>query len=344
MVMQLFLPERVFFEPASLKYPLGQELFNHFKAENIPTFEIPLNTINKHIPGDNDKQKYARAKKTLVVAVRKTMKLDNCKPSADFSFAITGNCPGNCEYCYLHTTQGYKPYIKIYVNIEDIFNSILKYIELNHQKLTTFEVASNGDPLAIEHITGQLSKTIEFFGALDNARLRIVTKYDNVDQLLDLKHNGHTRFRFSVNSRYVIDNFEHNTSSFNERITAASKISKAGYPLGFIVAPIMVYDGWKEQYQELFYTLKDSLSNNEISQPITFELIQHRFTSIAKQFITQRYPGTKLDMDEEKRMLKWGKFGRFKYVYTKQTADEIKTYISSLIYETFDNAIIEYFT
>ena len=117
------------------------------------------------------------------------------------------------------------------------------------------EVASAGDPLAVEHITGNLARTIEFFGKLDNGRLRVVTKFDNVDSLLDIEHRGHTRFRFSINSRYVIDTFEHNTANFSERIEAATKIFNAGYPLGFIVAPIMVYDNWKEQYKELFETL-----------------------------------------------------------------------------------------
>lgn len=39
-------------------------------------------------------------------------------------------------------------------------------------------------------------------------RLRFVTKYQHVEPLLQLKHNGHTRIRFSVNADYVIKNFE----------------------------------------------------------------------------------------------------------------------------------------
>lgn len=49
-------------------------------------------------------------------------------------------------------------------------------------------------------------------------------------------------------------------------------------------------------------------------------------------------------MDENKRTLKWGKFGRFKYVYPKEEASEIRRYFSSLIKEKFPNANIEYFT
>ncbi len=49
-------------------------------------------------------------------------------------------------------------------------------------------------------------------------------------------------------------------------------------------------------------------------------------------------------MDEEKRQLKWGPYGKFKYVYKKPESEDIKNYISELINNNFDNAIIEYFT
>jgi spore photoproduct lyase len=42
-----------------------------------------------------------------------------------------------------------------------------------------------------------------------NGRFRFVTKYTDVDSLLAVKHEGHTRFRFSLNE--VVDKFEHST-------------------------------------------------------------------------------------------------------------------------------------
>jgi spore photoproduct lyase len=342
--MKLFMPERVFFEPSSLKYPLGQELYEFFQAAHIQIVKTPIQNVMRLIPGETEKQKYARSKKTLVVSIKKGLRFDVCKPSADFEFSLVSSCPASCEYCYLQTSQAHRPYLRIYVNLEDIFNSIKEHIAANDGKITTFEVASLGDPLALEHLTGSVAKTIEFFGNLDNARLRIVTKFSNIDSLLNLKHNKHTRFRVSINSRYVINNFEHNTANFDERIEAAAKIVNAGYPLGFIVAPIIIYDKWKEEYMELFDRLKQEIDITKSNETLTFELIQHRFTQTSKKYILERFPGTKLDLDESKRVLKWGRFGRFKYVYPKEQAADIKEYISSLINERFPDAIIEYFT
>lgn len=342
--MNLYMPERVFFEPQSLKYPLGQQLYQYFAEQGIEVKKTSIQNVMRSIPGEDEKVKYARAKKTLVVRVKKNLTFDVCKPSADYAAPIVTNCAGSCEYCYLHTTQGYKPYLTVYVNLDEIFNSILRHIEQQGGLDTSFEVACMGDPLALEHLTGALAKTIEFFGTLEHGHLRVVTKFDYVDPLLHLKHKGHTRFRVSINTRYVIKTFEHNTANFDERIEAASKLSSAGYPIGFIVAPIMIYDRWKEEYRELFDRLKEQMDIAGSEEPVTFELIQHRFTATSKNVILQRFPNTKLDLDETKRTLKWGKFGRFKYVYPKESAKDIKEYISSLITERFPEAVIEYFT
>lgn len=342
--MKQFIPERVFFIPGALDYPLGRKLYDYFMDKGIHLVQTTMQNVSRNIPGSNEKEKYAASRRSLVVRTKKALDFDVCRPSADYEFPLVTNCPGSCEYCYLQTTQGYKPYLTVYVNLEQIFESVKQHIIKNEHRLTTFEVASTGDPLSLEHLTGSLARTIEFFGTLENGRLRLVTKFDNVEPLLNLKHNGHTRFRVSINSRYIIKNFEHNTAAFEERLSAASKISHAGYPSGFIVAPIMIYDGWEREYLELFDNLNEQIDVKKSGQPLTFELIQHRYTPIAKNFILQRFPNTKLDMDDAGRALKWGKYGRFKYVYPKEVSQKIKNYISELIYERFPDAVIEYFT
>ena len=159
--MNLFMPERVFFEPSALEYPLGQELYAFFENKGIQVTKTAINNVSRSIPGVTEQEKYARAKKTLVVTTKKSLKFNVCKPSADFEFPLATNCPGNCEYCYLQSTQGFKPYLRVYVNLEDIFEAIKEHAAINQKPFTTFEVASSGDPLSLEHITGSLRKTID---------------------------------------------------------------------------------------------------------------------------------------------------------------------------------------
>ncbi len=336
--MRLFIPEVGYIDPRILKYDEGRKVKEKLEQLNIPIVESKRVLIEE----DTISKQYTKAKKTIFVTVNSQKKLRSCKPSADYQFALSSSCPGHCEYCYLQTTQGEKPYMKLFVNIKEILDVIEKHIEENSPNITTFECGSITDPIALEHLTGNLKKCIEFFSKQDKARLRVITKYDNVDSFLKIDHKKHTKFRFSINTRYVIDNFEHSTASFEQRIEGARKIAYAGYPLGFIVAPIMIYENWKKDYKELFEKLKENLKDHK--EEITFELIQHRFTASAKELIEKRFPNTKLDMNEEKRQLKWGPYGKFKYVYPKEKSEEIKEYISHLIETSFEKSRIEYFT
>lgn len=342
--MKPFMPERVLLRPAALKYPLGRKLCTQFKENDVEIIETSSRDLMQFIPGRTPAEKYARAKRTVVVMPKKSSRLYTCKPSADFAFSLVSGCPGHCEYCYLHTTQGYKPYLKIYVNIEEIFETIRQHIAAGKGNEVSFEAASGGDPLALEHLTGSLAKAIEFFGEIEKGRLRVATKSGNVDSLLGLRHNGHTHFRFSVNTGRIIGTHEQFTASMDERIEAASRMAGAGYPIGFIIAPIMIYDDWKKDYRGMFEAMKGKLPGISEGKGMTFELIQHRFTPAAKRFIIERFPKTELDLDENKRVLKWGKYGRFKYVYPPGVSQEIKDYISGLIKEHFPASTIEYFT
>ncbi len=341
--MEPFMPQLVYIEPQALEYELGRELKAKFEKMGIEIRETTSHNQVRGIPGDNELQQYRNAKSTLVVGLRRTLKFDTSKPSAEYAIPLATGCMGHCHYCYLQTTLGSKPYIRTYVNLEDIFEQANKYMKEREPEMTRFEAACTSDIVGIDHLTHSLKKTIEFIGESEFGLLRFVTKYHHVDHLLDAKHNGRTRFRFSVNSRYVIKNFEPGTSTFEERLEAARKVANADYPLGFIVAPIYMHEEWQEGYYELFERLSDSLKGINLDN-LTFELIQHRFTKPAKNVIQKRYPKTKLVMDEEQRKYKWGRYGIGKYVYKDEEANDLEGTIRRYIKEFFPSAEVQYFT
>lgn len=338
-----FLPDLVFFEPDALNYPKGQRIMDWVKAKDIPYRMTTSHNRITNLPGETEVEKYRMAKKTLVVGIRKTLTFDQSKPSAEYAIPISTGCMGHCHYCYLQTTLGAKPYIRVYVNTNDILSAAKAYIEERAPEITRFEAACTSDPVGLEHITGTLGDLIRFMADEEFGRLRFVTKYHHVDPLLDIKHNGHTRIRFSINSDYVIKQFEPATSRFEERIEAAGKIARAGYPLGFIIAPIIWYDGWEEGYGELLRKLEETLPQHA-TKDLTFELIQHRFTKTSKAVIEKRYPKTKLEMDIEKRKKKWGRWGQNKYVYPDEQQNALREFITERIFEHFPLSRIEYFT
>ena len=338
----MFIPKRVIFEKGSLETEVGKNIYN--KIKNNPNMEIinaSSNKIKSHIPGDNLFEQYKSGKQTLVVGKRKSLKFQTCKPSANYQLPLVSGCMGRCEYCYLNTQLGDKPFVRVFTNIDDVLNRAKEYIEERLPQVTIFEGAATSDPIPLEPYTNALKNTIEFIGKEEKGRFRFVTKYNDVDTLLDAKHNNHTEIRFSINTPTVINTYEHYTASIDKRIEAAVKVANAGYKIGFIIAPIFIYDNWQKEYKDLIESIKCKLPS-EFNEEIIFEVISHRYTTKAKNRILEIFPETTLPMNDEDRKFKYGQFGYGKYIYSKDQLAEIKEFFIFNIKEIFPNSIIKY--
>ena len=87
--------------------------------------------------------------------------------------------------------------------------------------------------------------------------------------------------------------------------------------------------------------LKNKLPN-DLSHPVTFEIISHRYTTTAKNRINQVFPDSELPMKDEERKYKYGQFGYGKYVYPKESMEEIKQFFMKEIEELFLNKEVKY--
>jgi spore photoproduct lyase len=339
--MYQWKPKRVIFKPQALEYERGQRLYRLFSQQS----GVELGKTSSHnrvtgIPGKTAWEMYEEAKRTLVVGVRKSKEFATCKPSAHFQLPLSTSCPGKCEYCYLNTTLGKKPYVRIYVNIEEVLGKAGEYIQARLPEQTIFEGAATGDPLAVEDYSDALKIAIAYFADQPNGRFRFVTKFTNVDSLLDIEHSGHNRFRFSLNTEQIIGRFERGTPRLVDRIRAARKAGLAGYPLGFLIAPIFIYPGWQDDYRQMLTGLAEQMGSE--NPDITFELITHRYTARARSNILDRNPNSRLPMLDEERRYKYGQFGYGKYVYPQDTYDQVRQFFQTTIAELFPQAVIDY--
>lgn len=337
-----FIPHRVFFEDGSLDYPIAQKILDALKSNPRVSVNIlkPKQRI-KTISGASWQDAYEAGKRTLVVGIRKTLNFQSCKPSAHYQLPLVTGCMGQCEYCYLNTQFGKNPYIRVYVNLEEILSQTASYIEQRKPDITIFEGAATSDPVPVEPYTGSLAETIQFFARQEYGKFRFVTKYTDIDSLLNLDHQGKTMIRFSINADHIISNYEHFTPTLPKRLLAASKVAAAGYPLGFIIGPVILFDNWETEYKGMFEALKGNLSSHK-SDNISFEIISHRFTARAKNTIMNVYPSTTLPMNESQRKYKYGQFGYGKYVYQPEQIEAITSYFRQAIEDSFPGAGIDY--
>ena len=196
----------------------------------------------------------------------------------------------------------------------------------------------------IEHLTGALAESIRFFGSWQAAvQLRWTTKFDAVDSLLALRHQRRTRVRFSLNAASVSRDFEGGTASVPQRLQALRKIAQAGYPVGLTIAPIIPIANWRQEYRVLLSNVATALKDIP-SLDLTAELITHRFTPGSKEVLIGWYPRTTLDLREEARTQKRTKFGGFKYVYPKDSMNEMREYFEEAIATDLPGAKILYWT
>ncbi len=345
--LKLWMPKRVLFTPAALDEPWGQQIYERVRGLDLPITELTSNRISG-LRGETERETYAIAKSTLAVVTAPAgqLKLQPIPPSADWQFHLAQGCPAHCQYCYLAGSLSGVPVTKAYANLPTILENLRNYKD--DGKLTTFEVSCYTDPLGIEHLTGSLAECIRWFGANgamaqgeDAMRLRWVSKFNGVDDLLELPHAGRTRGRFSLNAQEATGKMEGGTASGPGRLEAARRLAQHGYRIGLVVAPIMPTERWREDYTRLFEQISEAI---DFECDLTFELITHRFTPGSKQTLLEWYPKTKLDLDEARRDVKRNKFGGTKFVYPRDLMNTMRAWFEEEIEARFPWAEVLYWT
>ncbi|NHC12897.1 SPL family radical SAM protein [Motilibacter deserti] len=356
MTRSTWLPKRVLVTRSAAELPHGRQIVDRCAAAGVEDVQLLRTDRLPSLGGDDPRSAYALAKSTLavVVAPPSKRKLQPIPPSADWRVDLAEGCPAHCQYCYLAGSLGGPPITRAYANLDEILDAVPQHVgggavtsgteERGHEG-TTFEASCYTDPLGIEHLTGSLSAAITRFGTQDlggPVQLRFTTKFDGVDPLLALPHNGRTRVRFSVNAASV-ERFEGGTARSQDRLSALGRLASAGYPVGLTIAPIMPVEGWREEYAALL----DAVSAAVAGVPqldLTAELITHRFTPKSKEVLLGWYPRTKLEMDEDLRRQKRGKFGAVKHVYPAPVMNELRSWFDEALATRLPEARFLYWT
>ena len=100
---------------------------------------------------------------------------------------------------------------------------------------------------------------------------------------------------------------------------------------------------WRSEYGTLIADVSAELADIP-GLDLTVELITHRFTARSKDVLLDWYPATQLEMSEDLRRLKRGKFGAIKYVYPVPVMAELRQWFQSALAAQLPAAKVLYFT
>lgn len=299
--------DEVYYEPNSLSYPLGQMLEN--KYSSIPW--IPIDSHN-NIPQFRkaENKEFTTLKRHLIIGVRKTHKYVENHKVSDYLVPYTSSgCSAMCLYCYLVCNYNKCSYLRLFVNREQMLDKLIKTSNLSEQPLT-FEIGSNSDLILENTITDNLVWTIERFAKEGKGHLTFPTKFDMVEPLLALNHQSKTIFRMSVNPQEIIQRIELGTSSLEKRILAVNSMCEAGYPVGLLLAPVILIPDWKQYYSYLIDQLADKLSL-KVKETAFLEIIFMTYSFVQNAINTEAFPGAVTLYDKN---IMTGR-GRGKYCY-----------------------------
>jgi spore photoproduct lyase len=180
------------------------------------------------------------------------------------------------------------------VNIEDYLGALDNFLKNPRQNIR-IGTGEFTDSLALDSLTGYSRLLIDFFSHKDSAILELKTKSNNVDSILDLKHNRKTVVSWSLNPQALVDSDDWKTSALKERLTAAKKCCQAGYSVSFHFDPIIYSRNWEVLYKELVDRLFREVKPENIAW---ISLGTFRFPPYLKTIIEQRFPESKI-LDEE---------------------------------------------
>jgi spore photoproduct lyase len=355
---KLWMPRRVLVTRSAADLPHGREIVARCAAAGAEDIEVLRgDRLAPIAPPAEPRQAYAMAKNTLAVTVAppSALALQPIPPSADWRVDLAQGCPAHCQYCYLAGSLGGPPITRVFANLEEILarldghvgqGTITSGTSARGAEGTTFEASCYTDPLGIEHLTGSLSRAVAHVGTHDWAgpvQLRFTTKFDDVAPLLDLPHGGRTRVRMSVNAAPVADRFEGGTARMPRRLAALRRLALAGYPVGLTIAPIMPVEGWRPAYGALLDDVRAALDGVP-ALDLSVEMITHRFTPKSKETLLGWYPRTQLEMDEDLRRTKRGRFGAVKHVYPAPVMAELRNWFDAALADRLPQARVLYWT
>lgn len=335
-----FKPQAIYFETNIKNYTLGKELFE--KYANIPKFEIKNHNNIEEMRAKSNKE-FPNLKRNLIIGTRKTHKfIDNHKISNYLVPYTSSGCTAMCLYCYLVCNYNKCAYLRLFVNREEMLDKILRvatkdYIEKNQESV--FEIGSNSDLILENTITNNLKWTIENFASIPSQKgfLTFPTKFDMVDNILNLNHNGKIIIRVSINPNEIINKVEFGTSRLKGRIEAINKLKAAGYKVGILIAPVIFVENWKELYLDLIKELSSVLSS-EVKENVFFEIIFMTYSYVHTKINKDAFPNA-IDLYNKNMMT--GR-GRGKYMYKKELRVDGELFFRENLKKYFPNNKIIY--
>ncbi|MDH7579043.1 MAG: hypothetical protein QHH75_14800 [Bacillota bacterium] len=296
------------FERVYYNSRLSQNILNELEPILRDCENVCVNSVREITIGAADSaEKMNKGKKIIYLSTSKKQlkEAPGCKagycPGFQKIVIASNGCPFSCEYCFLQGTyRTLRPYITVNCNVDDLIKEIEADLE-KAQDPVIYNAGEMLDSLALDQFTRITQKLVPFFAAKENAYLLLLTKSNNIDGLRNVNHNGRTIVSWSINCEEIINRYEHGTARLEERVSAAVKCADWGYPIRFRFDPLILHEGWQENYKKMV----EFVLSRIVPQRITVGSL--RFAPSVKSFALRRFPESEIFNHDFTKPLENGK-------------------------------------
>ncbi|MCU0355312.1 MAG: spore photoproduct lyase family protein, partial [Cytophagales bacterium] len=210
----------------------------------------------------------------------KTLTIRDSGRSSDFiAPSLANGCFGACAYCYVDRHKKVNP-ITVFTNLDEILGAVDKHVHRQpwpkvpnqtHGTYYTYDIGCNSDVSVDATITDGIAETVAWFRNHPRAFATFATKFVN-PALLDYDPQRKTRIRFSLMPPAVSKLVDVRTDPVERRIAAINDFHAAGYEVHVNFSPVIVYEGWLDDYRELFAQLNEAV-RPEVKAQMASEVI-----------------------------------------------------------------------
>lgn len=202
-----------------------------------------------------------------------------------------------------------------------------------HPHLVTYDIACNED-FALHSKYYDWKRIFEFFRDHPTAMATMATKTVPVE-FLSFDPKGKVRIRFSLMPEKIRQELEPNTSPTIDRIKAIDAFIEAGYDVHVNFSPVVLYENWLEDYEELFQMLDDYVEHDH-KEKVLAEVIFLTHNKKKHEYnIANALPGENLlwtpYIQEDKTSTYGGKNIRYKRGLKDKSIKQFQTLHNSII-------------
>ncbi len=170
------------------------------------------------------------------------------------------SCGFDCSYCSIQSF-----YNEDKIGFDKNFKKNLENIVLDPNETYHIGTGQSSDSLMWGNKEGILDALFDFAKKWPNVILEFKTKSNNIKYFLENEVPKNIICTWSLNTPTIIENEEHLAASLDQRIQAAKKVSEKGILVGFHFHPIVHYENYLTEYEEVYKRLINTFDAKKVA-------------------------------------------------------------------------------